>query len=94
MSTANETLAAPPEEINLDLSDLPDTAAAQKPNDDGKAPYSARELKTLGQLLGMKVKALLVEFECETGARIDSCRLDYTGRVDVHVRTDKDWIYC
>jgi hypothetical protein len=57
------------------------------------APYHAREIKTAAQLLGLKMEAMLREFEIETGATIWNVRRDYNGKVTVDAQFEGSVIY-
>lgn len=75
LEDAAQQLPPPPAEVNIDPALT-------------KLPYHERELKTMAQLLSLKIASMVREFNVETGAKVDYLKLDYNGKVDVHVRSE------
>jgi hypothetical protein len=96
MTTTTVEAGQPAVEVLAEaLSETNTPALSLVKNDDKPAPppYHAREVKTIAQLLALKMEAMLSDFEKETGATIWSVRRDYAGKMTVDAQFEGSIIY-
>jgi hypothetical protein len=82
IKAAVEQLAELPNEVTLTKEEM------------GVEPYSKREIKTMAQLLSLKIETLINDFTRETGAEVWHVRQGYGDRkVEVSVKLGEEYLY-